>query len=108
MKTLTLEAEVQADGLLHLTVPSGLPPGKVEVVIVVQPVVETNGTVTTNYQWLLDPKYENIGLNPTIESQTQVLQTRQERAKRMMELLDQALEGVTWEEIEEGREDRCF
>lgn len=37
MKTLTLETEIASDGSLHLNIPAGLPPGKSEVVIVVQP-----------------------------------------------------------------------
>lgn len=37
MKTLTLETEIAPDGSLHLDIPAGLPPGKAEVVIVVQP-----------------------------------------------------------------------
>ncbi len=37
MKTVVVETEVQADGRLHLDVPTNLPPGKVEVVLVIQP-----------------------------------------------------------------------
>ena len=37
LKTLTLEADVTPNGLLRLDVPLGLPPGKVEVVLVVNP-----------------------------------------------------------------------
>jgi hypothetical protein len=44
MKTLTLRSEVGPDGTLRLEVPSGLSPGPVEVVVVVQPAVETAET----------------------------------------------------------------
>lgn len=37
MKTLVVETEVQADGRLHFDVPTNLPPGKVEIVLVVEP-----------------------------------------------------------------------
>ena len=37
MKTMTLELEIAADGSLRLDVPFGLPPGRAEVVLVVQP-----------------------------------------------------------------------
>jgi hypothetical protein len=37
MKTLTIETEVQTDGRLHLDLPTNLAPGKVEVVLVIQP-----------------------------------------------------------------------
>ena len=40
MKTLTLETEIAPDGSLHLDVPTGLPPGKAEVMIVVQPLLQ--------------------------------------------------------------------
>jgi hypothetical protein len=108
MITLTVEADVAPDGMLHLALPSGLPPGKVEVVIVVQPLAERNGTSQTNYRWLLDPVYDSIGQTPPVKIKAQDPRTREERARRIMELLDMALKGVTWEQIEEGRQDRCF
>ena len=37
MRTLTLETEVQPDGLLRFDVPTNLPPGKVDIVLVIQP-----------------------------------------------------------------------
>ena len=37
MKTLTLETEIAPDGNIHLEIATGLPPGKAEVVVVVQP-----------------------------------------------------------------------
>jgi hypothetical protein len=106
MQTVTVEAEVDADGVLRLTVPVGLPAGKVEVVLVIQPCAEGKKPRETGYEWLLDPQYENIGraiLNP---EQPQDNFSQKERAKRIMELLDIALEGVTWDEIEESRRDR--
>jgi hypothetical protein len=39
MTTLTLRSEVGPDGTRRLEIPSGLPPGPVEVVLVVQPAV---------------------------------------------------------------------
>lgn len=37
MTTLTVRSNVDTDGTLRLEVPSGMPPGPVEVVVVVQP-----------------------------------------------------------------------
>jgi hypothetical protein len=37
MKAMVVESEVQADGRLRLDVPTNLPPGKVEIVLVIQP-----------------------------------------------------------------------
>lgn len=37
MTTVTVNAEIDGDGKLHLEVPVGLPAGKAEVVVVVQP-----------------------------------------------------------------------
>jgi hypothetical protein len=108
MKTLTLEAEVSADGILRLEAPVGLPPGRVEVVLVVQPAVATNGHTQTSYEWLLDSKYDSIGKTSEQGGLPQTSLTREEQAKRIADLLDLALEGVTWAEIEEGRRDRCF
>jgi len=108
MKTLTLEAEVEADGTLHVEVESGLPPGKVEVTLLVQPLTETHSTTKTGYEWLLDAKYDNLGRVFIKETNPSDNLTQAERAKRIMELLDIALKDVTWEEIEAGREDRCF
>ena len=39
MKALTLRTTIGQDGMIDLHVPSGLPPGEAEVVIVVQPAV---------------------------------------------------------------------
>jgi hypothetical protein len=41
MKTVMVKGEVLADGHLRLDVPCGLPPGPVEVCLVIQPDVET-------------------------------------------------------------------
>lgn len=107
MKTLTLEAEVSADGVLRLEAPVGLPPGRVEVVLVVQPAVEANGNMQTGFEWLLDPKYDFIGKISNQHVRSQETLTREEQADRIVELLEMALQGVTWAEIEEGRRDRC-
>ncbi len=40
MKTLTLRSEILSDGTLRLEVPSDLPPGPVEVVVVLQSTTE--------------------------------------------------------------------
>jgi hypothetical protein len=37
MRTITVRAKVDENGRLHLDVPAGLPPGPVEVVVVIQP-----------------------------------------------------------------------
>ncbi|RMF32042.1 MAG: hypothetical protein D6759_09090 [Chloroflexi bacterium] len=42
MKTVVVETEVQEDGRLRLDIPVDLPPGRVEVVLVIQP-AETSG-----------------------------------------------------------------
>ena len=41
MKTVMIKGEVLADGHLRLDVPCGLPPGSVEVCLVIQPNFET-------------------------------------------------------------------
>ncbi len=46
MKTLTLQTKIGTDGKLHLIIPCNLPPGPVEVVVVVQPAAEAE-TVPT-------------------------------------------------------------
>lgn len=43
MTTLTTRAVISPEGTLHLDLPSGLPPGPVEVVVVVQPMPSANG-----------------------------------------------------------------
>ena len=106
MKILTLEAEIGADGVLHLNIPVDLPPGKVEGVLVMQPCQESKKLRETGYEWLLDPKYDHIGRDLPNGTEKQDTLTHEERAKRIMELLDVALKDVTWEEIEEGRRDR--
>jgi hypothetical protein len=90
MKMLTVEAEVASDGTLHLTVPSGLPPGRVEVVLVIQPKVQNGEAVELT------------------SHSDQLLSAERERLQRIGELLDMALAGVEWSEIEEGRRDRDF
>ena len=39
MTTLSVRSNVGSDGMLRLEVPSGMPPGPVEVVVVVQPAI---------------------------------------------------------------------
>jgi len=43
MTTITLQTKIDKDGHLHLDIPCGLPPGPVEVVVVVQPQPTTGG-----------------------------------------------------------------
>jgi hypothetical protein len=88
MKTLTVGAEVAPDGSLHLTVPSGLPPGRVEVVLVIQAKVQNGEAVELTSQ------------------PGQLWAAERERLQRIGELLDMALAGVDWAEVEEGRRDR--
>jgi hypothetical protein len=112
MKTLTVEAEVASDGTLQVTVPSGLPPGRVEVVLVIQPKVQ-NGLVGQNG----DAGASDLSLRMPPEhlaeanEQVQYLHlSQEERFSRIAELLEMALSGVSWDEVEEGRitSDRDF
>lgn len=43
MKTLTVNTEIENDGTIRLAVPSDLPPGPAEVVLVVQPRTAAGG-----------------------------------------------------------------
>ena len=43
MQTLKLDAEISSDGHLRLDVPTQLPPGKTEVIIVVNPTGNDHG-----------------------------------------------------------------
>lgn len=83
MQVMTLEAEVDAHGFVHLDLPVDLPPGRVEVEVKIQPrrIHHKNGTA-----------------KKTIRSQ-QELWAEFERLTRI------AFQGVTWEEIKEGRRD---
>jgi hypothetical protein len=108
MKMVTLEATVDADGMLRLALPVGLPASKVEVVLVIQPCGDEKRSRETGYEWLLAPQYDNIGRGAINHDEKRENLTHQERAKRIMELLDMALKDVSWDEIAEGRRDRCF
>jgi hypothetical protein len=48
MTTMTVRSEIGDDGKLHLEVPCQLPPGPVEVVLVVQPAPD-NSTPSSSY-----------------------------------------------------------
>ena len=41
MQTLTTQTTIEADGTVNIRVPSNLPPGPAEVVVVVQPLLST-------------------------------------------------------------------
>jgi hypothetical protein len=110
MQTITFETDVNQDGALNICIPSGLPPGKVEVVLVIQPKWSLEQqdvhqqTTELNRETLLDYP-TNANGNHHNDNANQA-----EQGKRMMELLAIALKGVEWQEIEEGRADdanRC-
>ncbi|MCO6451264.1 MAG: hypothetical protein J5I90_10805 [Caldilineales bacterium] len=42
MKTMIVETDVQANGRVHLDIETDLPPGKVELVVVMQPIEATS------------------------------------------------------------------
>lgn len=42
MKTFTLEVDIASDGSLQVDIPAGLPPGKAELLLVVQPLAKTS------------------------------------------------------------------
>jgi hypothetical protein len=113
MKTLTLEAEVSADGVLRLEAPVGLPPGRVEVVLVVQP--KNNGLykvreiaprnkVQTDEPMPVSP-YES---SDSADRSTIAAMGNREKWDRLAKLMDTALAGISWAEIEEGRRGRDF
>jgi hypothetical protein len=108
MMTLTLDAEVTADGMLRLEAPIGLPAGQVEVVLVVQP-KRQNGFFTIDAASAEPATTQKADLTARIENgvhQSQDERLRQARFARILELLDKAFAGVEWAEIEEGRQDR--
>lgn len=111
MQTITFETDVNQDGTLNICIPSGLPPGKVEVVLVIQPKESSDQrdvhqqTTALNREKLLD--YHSVSANGNHHSDNA---NQAEQGKRMMGLLAIALKGVEWQEIEEGRADdahRC-
>lgn len=114
MKTFTVEADIAPDGMLQVTVPSGLPPGRVEVVLVIQPKHQNGASLLQEqaavYSHAPQVIEEQEPVQFTQENTASDLSslTERERLTRLMELLDIALVGVTWEEIEEGRRDRDF
>jgi hypothetical protein len=114
MKTLTVEADVSADGMLHLAVPSGLPPGRVEVVLVIQPKQQNGASLlqeqTPVYDNATQPVKENGSIQFAHEDKPfdPSSLTERERLIRIKQLLDLALIDVEWAEIEEGRQDRDF
>ena len=110
MQTITFETDVNQDGALNICIPSGLPPGKVEVVLVIQPKASSDQrevhqqTTELDGEKLLNYPASAHG-NHYDDNATQA-----EKGKRMMALLATALDGVEWQEIEEGRVDdanRC-
>jgi len=117
MKTLTLEAEIAADGRLRLDVPSGLPPGKAEIVLVIQPAppLKQLNTVQKSIQqpeieWAngdTHPIADFISA-PPLDLNSIAKLSHKEKMDRIGELLTFALQGVEWSEIEEGRRDREF
>lgn len=104
MQTITLETNVSQDGVLNISIPSGLPPGKVEVVLVIQPKTDVDGAKTHTDQTELDTEQMNDDQVYTNGSNYHNV-SQVEQGKRMMELLAIALKGVEWSEIEEGRAD---
>ena len=48
MTTLTIRSKVGTDGMLRMEVPSGLPPGPIEVVVVVQPATPLENESSTD------------------------------------------------------------
>ncbi|MCE7981903.1 MAG: hypothetical protein DYG89_11975 [Caldilinea sp. CFX5] len=104
MQTITLETDVGQDGALNISIPSGLPPGKVEVVLVIQPKTEVDSVKTHKEQPEWDEEKVNDDQVYTNGSNHHNI-SQVEQGKRMMELLAIALKGVEWSEIEEGRAD---
>jgi hypothetical protein len=111
MKTLTVEAEIAPDGMLHVHVPSGLPPGRVEVVLVLQP--KSNGLRSGKDESLKVKDASQVQPQATTETAlppatNHLPMSEREKFERLAELMEEALAGVTWAEIEEGRRDRDF
>jgi len=110
MQTITLETDIAQDGTLNICVPSGLPPGRVEVLLVIQPKTSVSHQLLHKQQ--VYPGDIGINTQPAYangNSQNDK-EIRLQQGKRMMELLAIALKGVEWREIEEGRTDdanRC-
>lgn len=110
MKTLTVEVEIASDGTLHLDIPSGLPPGKAEVILVIQPVVLNNRFMDYlgQSERTGDIDAHLSDADSTHDEELIAQMSQKEKAMRLAELLDFALEGVEWSEIEKGRRDRWF
>jgi hypothetical protein len=114
MKTLAVEADIAPDGTLHLAVPSGLPPGKVEVVLVIQPKQQNGASLLQERSPTYYDATQRVKDNGSIQFAHEdkpfdpsSLMER-ERLTRIKQLLDLALIDVEWAEIEEGRQDRDF
>ena len=84
MQTMTLEAEVSTDGMIHLDLPVNLPPGTVDVQLEIQ-------------------QKANSGIPTAVHKS--LLESRQERFDEILRLLRLGLAGVAWEEIKQGRID---
>jgi|LakMenEpi03Aug12_release.lakeMendotaPanAssembly.Ray.scaffolds.fasta_scaffold426317_3 hypothetical protein len=109
MQTITFETDVNQDGALNICIPSGLPPGKVEVVLVIQPKASSDQREVHQQTTELD-REKLLNYPASVNGNHQDNATQAEKGKRMMALLATALEGVEWQEIEEGRVDdanRC-
>ena len=110
MQTITLETDIAQDGTLAISFPSGLPPGKVEVVLVIQPKVLLNQSGIHEQLAEASATKTNTQVAYVNGSNQNDVATRLQQGKRMMQLLAVALKGVEWHEIEEGRVDdvdRC-
>jgi hypothetical protein len=113
MKTLTLEAEVTADGVLRLEAPVSLPPGRVEVVLVVQ--AKNNGVYrvreiapSTRAQAHEPMPISPYELPDSAGRSAIAAMSNQEKWDRLAQLMEVALADVSWAEIEEGKRDRDF
>ncbi len=112
MKTLTLEAEIASDGRLRLDVPSGLPPGKAEIVLVIQPASHLK-QLNTVQEFIQQPEIEWANGDtdhvadfisvPPLDLNSIAKLSHKEKMDRIGELLTSALQGVEWAEIEEGK-----
>lgn len=88
MKTITTYAQITKSGLLRLEVPCDLPPGQVEVALVVQP-IDTEPTVE------ISPPYRSLhgiwaGKLPDIDLDTELQEMNQiwkKSLKALMQLI---------------------
>jgi hypothetical protein len=82
MKTIATTAEIASDGTLRLELPTGLPPGPAEVVIVVQPTPARPGTSGPS----LMGKYAKYA-QPDFDA---VAEVREIRRRAVQEFIDRA------------------